>query len=62
MNGASAKFFRLTQLLQVGLLGYDQWQIADNGGTFALSGPLGNVIILPSGTLPYYSVHAVGAK
>ena len=52
----------LSQLLQVGVIGYDQWQITDNGGTFAVSGPLGNVIILPASPLPYYSVHAVGGQ
>ena len=52
----------LSQLLQVGVIGYDQWQITDNGGTFALSGPLGNVIVLPASTLPHYSVHAFGGQ
>jgi hypothetical protein len=52
----------LSQLLQVGAIGYDQWQITDNGGTVAVTGPLGNTIILPAKTLPYYSVHAVGGQ
>ena len=43
----------LSKLLQIGAIGYDQWQITDNGGTFALTGPLGNTIILPANTLPY---------
>lgn len=38
----------LSKLLQVGAIGYDQWQITDNGGTFAITGPLGNTIILPA--------------
>jgi hypothetical protein len=46
----------MSQLLQVGVIGYDQWQIADNGGTFAL----GN-LILPASRLPYYSVHPLEA-
>jgi hypothetical protein len=47
----------LSQLLQVGAIGYDQWQITANGGTFAL----GN-LILPASSLPYYSAHAVGGQ
>ena len=52
----------LSKLLQIGAIGYDQWQITDNGGTFALTGPLGNTIILPANALPYYSLHAVGGQ
>ena len=47
----------LSQLLQVGVIGYDQWQITANGGTFSLG-----TVILPASTLPYYSVHAVGGQ
>jgi len=47
----------LTQLLQVGAIGYDQWQVTANGGTYAL-GPL----ILPASNIPAYSVHAVGGQ
>jgi hypothetical protein len=39
-------------LLQVGLIGYDQWQVSDNG---FLTSP--NV---PASALAYYSVHAIG--
>lgn len=52
----------MSQLLQVGVIGYDQWQITANGGTFPLTGPLGNTVILPANILPYYSVHAVGGQ
>ena len=52
----------LSKLLQIGAIGYDQWQITDNGGSVALTGPLGNTIILPANTLPYYSVHAAGGQ
>jgi hypothetical protein len=52
----------MSVLLQLGVIGYDQWQITPNGGTFAVSGPEGNVIILPAKSLPYYSVHAVGGQ
>ena len=42
----------LSMLLQPGLIGYDQWQVTDNGG---LLGP--NV---PASAVPHYAVHAVG--
>jgi hypothetical protein len=38
----------LSQFLQSGVLGYDQWHVTANGGTVAL----GNVIVLAS-TIPY---------
>ena len=47
----------LTQLLQLGVIGYDQWQITANGGTV----PLGNFVI-PASMIPFYSVHAVGGQ
>ena len=47
----------LTQLLQLGVIGYHQWQITANGGT----GPLGNFVI-PASMIPFYSVHAVGSQ
>ena len=47
----------LSQLLQVGVVGCDQWQITDNGGTVSV-GP----IIAPAKFLPYYSVHGVGGQ
>jgi len=52
----------LSRLLQIGAIGYDQWQITDNGGTIAITGPMGNTIVLPARTLPYYSAHAVGGQ
>src|SRR3974390_276068 len=52
----------LSKLLQLGAVGYDQWQITPNGGTFAVTGPQGNTIILPASVLPFYSVHAVGGQ
>lgn len=51
-----------SKLVQVGVIGYDQWQITANSGTIPLSGPLGNVIILPASSLPFYSFHAVGGQ
>lgn len=52
----------LSRLLQVGAVGYDQWQVSDNGGNIVeFTGPLGNIkIIVPANSLPYYSVHALG--
>ena len=47
----------LSQLLQLGVVGYDQWQVSDNGGTVSL----GNIIV-PARILPHYSVHAVGGQ
>ena len=38
----------MSKLVQIGLVGYDQWQVSDNGGLTRL--------------LPYYSVHALGAQ
>lgn len=43
-----------SRLLQVGVIGYDQWQVSANGGTRKFG--------LPASVLPYYSVHAVGAQ
>jgi len=39
------------QLLQLGFVGYDQWQVSANGGT------IGSV---QASRLPYYSAHALG--
>ena len=48
-----------SQLLQVGLIGYDQWQITANGGTV----PIGSTnLTIPASILPYYSVHAIGGQ
>jgi hypothetical protein len=49
----------MTQLLQVGVIGYDQWQVTANGGTI----PIGATgVAIPASTLPFYSVHAVGGQ
>jgi len=49
----------LSQLLQLGVVGYDQWQITDNGGRI----PIGSTGLTgPASALPYYSVHAVGGQ
>jgi hypothetical protein len=49
----------LSQLSQVGVVGYDQWQVTDNGGRI----PVGSTgLTLPASIIPYYSVHAVGGQ
>lgn len=47
----------LSKLLQVGVVGYDQWQVTNNGGTVSLGG-----VILPASLIPAYSVHAIGGQ
>jgi hypothetical protein len=44
-----------SQLLQLGLVGYDQWQVSNNGGMVNVGG-----ISVPASILPYYSVHGIG--
>lgn len=41
-----------SRLLQLGVIGYDQWQVSDNGGFVTPN--------IPASRVPYYSVHAVG--
>jgi len=45
----------LSRLLQLGFVGYDQWQVSSNGGTVIVAG-----IPVPASRIPYYSVHAIG--
>lgn len=46
-----------SRLLQVGVIGYDQWEITNDSGTISVG-----EIILPASGLPRYSVHAVGGQ
>ena len=46
-----------SMLAQLGVVGYDQWQVTSNGGTIIVAG-----IPVPASTLPYYSVHGVGVQ
>jgi hypothetical protein len=46
-----------SRLLQLGFVGYDQWQVSDNGGTVTVAG-----IPVPASRIPFYSVHAVGVQ
>lgn len=45
----------LSKLLQVGVIGYDQWQLTSD----TLSAPLGATV---TGPAPFYSLHAVGGQ
>lgn len=47
----------LSRLLQLGLVGYDQWQVSHNGGTTTVAG-----IPVPASAIPFYSVHAIGVQ
>ena len=42
----------MTTLFELGVIGYDQWQVTPNGGTVGEG--------LPASMIPLYSVHAVG--
>ncbi len=47
----------MSQLAQLGLVGYDQWQVSSNGGAYLVAGiPVG------ASRVPYYSVHAIGVQ
>jgi hypothetical protein len=46
-----------SRLLQLGFVGYDQWQVSNNGGTVTVAG-----IPVPASRIPFYSVHAVGVQ
>jgi hypothetical protein len=47
----------MSMLAQLGLVGYDQWQVSANGGNYLVAG-----IPVAASRLPYYSVHAIGAQ
>jgi hypothetical protein len=47
----------MSRLLQLGLVGYDQWQVSNNGGTVTVGG-----IPVPASRIPFYSVHAIGVQ
>ena len=46
-----------SQLLQLGLVGYDQWQVSDNGGHYLVAG-----VPVPASSIPHYSVHGIGLQ
>jgi hypothetical protein len=43
-----------SRLLQLGVIGYDQWQVTNNGGLVAPN--------VPASAFPYYSVDAIGGQ
>jgi hypothetical protein len=45
----------MSQLAQLGLVGYDQWQVSSNGGNYLLAG-----VSVAASRVPYYSVHGIG--
>jgi hypothetical protein len=45
----------MSQLAQLGLVGYDQWQVTGNGGNYLLGG-----VPVAASRVPYYSVHGIG--
>jgi hypothetical protein len=44
-----------SQLAQLGLVGYDQWQVSSDGGNYLIAG-----IPVAASRVPYYSVHGIG--
>ena len=47
----------MSMLAQLGLVGYDQWQVSNSSGTLTVAG-----IPIPEGSIPFYSVHAIGVQ
>ena len=45
----------MSQLAQLGLVGYDQWQVTSNGGNYLIAG-----VPVAASRVPYYSVHGIG--
>ena len=45
----------MSQLAQLGLVGYDQWQVTSNGGNYLVAG-----VPVSASRVPYYSVHGIG--
>lgn len=45
----------MSQLAQLGLVGYDQWQVSANGGNYLVTG-----LPVAASRIPYYSVHGIG--
>jgi hypothetical protein len=47
----------MTVLAQLGVVGYDQWQVSHSSGTLFIGGTP-----IPESLLPFYSVHAIGVQ
>jgi hypothetical protein len=48
----------MSRLLQLGFVGYDQWQVSHSSGTLVVPG----LPPIPESALPFYSVHALGVQ
>lgn len=46
-----------SRLLQLGLVGYDQWQVSNSRGTLFVGG-----VPIPESSIPYYSAHGIGVQ
>jgi hypothetical protein len=51
----------MSMLAQLGVVGYDQWQVSHSSGTLVLS-PGPPPIGIPESSIPFYSVHAIGVQ
>ena len=47
----------MSRLLQLGFVGYDQWQVSHSSGTLNVGG-----VPIPESSIPFYSVHALGVQ
>jgi hypothetical protein len=47
----------MSMLAQLGLVGYDQWQVSHSSGTLTVGGTP-----IPEFAIPFYSVHAIGGQ
>jgi hypothetical protein len=47
----------MSQLAQLGLVGYDQWQVSNNGGNYLVAG-----MPVAASRVPYYSVQGIGVQ
>ncbi|HEY6385688.1 MAG TPA: transporter [Candidatus Acidoferrum sp.] len=47
----------MSMLAQLGLVGYDQWQVSHSSGTLTIAG-----MPIPESAIPFYSVHAIGVQ
>jgi hypothetical protein len=48
----------MSQLAQLGFVGYDQWQVSHSSGTLPVAGTPG----IPESAIPFYSGHAMGVQ
>lgn len=47
----------LSQLIQLGFIGYDQWQVTHSSGTLTVAG-----VSIPESQIPFYSSHGMGVQ